>query len=560
MSGRPSENGGSVNEVSEVQRFKEIADLHVSSGHHRKAAFYKRYAAIKSAQKKSLSDWEECYYLLLDSLDGYKLTLDPIEYEKRIMERQIGWTGIHVQLLCDLTRSSIEMKNEQLAIRHLSFLLQCLSEVLSLKERAEFSRQLELLGTRCGEGGPVNLTLENGSTIPSVNLTKFPLVTMIKIQSLFAPLKPVKMNSQSMDLLSNSHSSPFIFTPIQIGRPFPRRKSLSSSLVQNLAFKWIQGESCQVTIQVSNHLPIELQVNHISLITDGIPFQTYPTSLTLPAESGPFPIQLTGTPLSSGKLDILGYSTHVLGVKSDCRWQHLPCSAKMELPHKFVIDVIPPLPLIEISAPSLPKSDTFSSIITDSDFIVSNVGVTLYAGQSKSFTVKVKNQSPNNDAIEIISIKLITKLKSDVEKSLIQWDEEDVKKNLPLKAQSSFDLNVTVYGVCDFLLSSKQRSSSIHRLKPNLLAGTSSPVPPRASSLTGSPHHGPEKSSSKRHQILGSTLANFLAELQVGGGSTNKPKYDILASSNLDEFQSQVRERKPFVHLNLIGSTFLLDR
>lgn len=540
MSAKPSDTGD-VGEVSEVERMKEIAALYINSGSPRKAAFYRRYAAIKAAQKKSVSDWQECYYLLIDSLQGYKLTLDPIEYEKRIMDRQIGWTGIHVQLLCDLTRSSIEMKCEQLAIRHLSFLLQCLSEVLTPRERIDFSKQLESLGSKCGEGGPVNLTLDNGFTIPSVNLTKFPLATMIKIQSLFAPLKPVKRNSQSIDNSSaNLHSSPFIFTPIQMGRSFPRRKSLSSSLVQTLAFKWIQGESCQVTIQVSNHLPIELQVNHISLITDGIPFQTYPTSLTLPAESGPFPIQLTGTPLSFGKLEILGYSTHVLGVKSDCRWQNLPCSAKMELPLKFVIDVIPPLPLIEISAPSLTKSDTFSSIITDSDFIVSNVAITLYAGQSKNFTVKVTNQSPNNDTIQVMSVKLITKLKKDVEKCLIQWDENEIKKNLPLQANSSFDLNVTVYGVNDFLLSSKQKSSSINRSKPGLLAGTSSPVPLRASSLTGSPHRVREKNLTKRHQILGSTLANFLAELQVGGGTTNKPKYDILSSSNLDEFQSQV--------------------
>ncbi|XP_074600662.1 trafficking protein particle complex subunit brun [Brevipalpus obovatus] len=539
-----AQNTTSVNvsgEGSEVIRLKEIASLYAKSGLQRRAAFYRRYAAIKAAQRKGVSDWEECYYLLIESLTGYRLTLDPLEYEKRVQERQIGWTGIHVQLLRDLTRSAIEMRCEQLAIRHLSFLLQCLSEVLTPKERVEFSGQLEFLGSRGSEGAPVNLNLENGYTIPSVNLTKFPLVTMIKIQDLYTSLRPMKIKASERDGLSAaSIASPFIFTPIRMGSVFPRRKSLSSTLVQNLAFKWIQGESCQVTLQIANTLPIELQVNHISLVTDGLPFQTYPTSLTLPADSGPYQIQLTGTPLSSGKLEILGYSTHVLGVKSDCRWPNLPCSAKMELPQKFVVEVIPPLPLIAITTPGLPKSDTFSSIMTDANVVISNCSLSLYAGQSKDFIVKVTNHSPNNEPIESISLKLVTKLGKEVEKSLIKWDPEELSKNLPLQPHTSFEFTITVHGVSDFLLSSRQQTSS-SKVGRNMPTGTLSPLPPRASSLTGSPHHHPEPSSAKRHHILGSALANFLSELQVGGGS-NKSKYDILASSNLDEFQSQTLE------------------
>ncbi|XP_015791675.2 protein brunelleschi [Tetranychus urticae] len=523
-----------------------------NKGSHRQAAFYRRCSALEAARE---SDWEKCYYLLIESLSGYGLTLDPIEYEKRISERRMGWAGIHVQVLSDLVRSATEMGCEQLAIRHLSFLLQCFCEILTRQEKSDFARELESLGSKCGEGAPVNLTLDNGFTIPSVNLTKFPMVSSLKIQNLFASLRPVKLKPKSMDnLIPTSASSPFIFTPIQMSRPSSRRRSLTSPAVQNMDFKWIQGETCQITLQVSNYLPVELQVNHIALLTDGVAFQTYPTSLTLPAESGPFPIQLTGTPLNSGKLDILGYSTHVLGVKSDCRWPHLPNSSRLKLPAKYVVEVIPPLPLIDISAPDLPKSDTFTSLTTDNNAIMSNVSLTIYAGQTKTCSIKVTNNSPNNDVIEIISVKMISKLVKDIETNLVTWNDNDLNNCLPLPAQSSFDFDIKVYGISDFLSPSTKKRASSFKVKSASVSGTSSPVPNIANitntnSLTGSPHHHPssntagDSGSSKRSHILGSALANFLSELQVGSSNSNiKRKYDLVNSINLEEYQPRVIE------------------
>lgn len=42
------------------------------------------------------------------------------------------------------------------------------------------------------------------------------------------------------------------------------------------------------------------------LLPDGIAFETFPASLSLPAESGPYPVNLLGTPRSAGELIILG--------------------------------------------------------------------------------------------------------------------------------------------------------------------------------------------------------------------------------------------------------------
>ena len=43
-----------------------------------------------------------------------------------------------------------------------------------------------------------------------------------------------------------------------------------------------------------------------SLLCEGVDYECYPTSLSLPAESGPFPVKVMGTPKSAGKLTIHG--------------------------------------------------------------------------------------------------------------------------------------------------------------------------------------------------------------------------------------------------------------
>ena len=42
------------------------------------------------------------------------------------------------------------------------------------------------------------------------------------------------------------------------------------------------------------------------LMTEGTEFESYPTSLTLPAESGPFPVKIMGLPKKPGQLTVIG--------------------------------------------------------------------------------------------------------------------------------------------------------------------------------------------------------------------------------------------------------------
>lgn len=46
------------------------------------------------------------------------------------------------------------------------------------------------------------------------------------------------------------------------------------------------------------------------LLTDGIVFESIPSSLSLPGESGPHPVNLAGIPKEVGELHILGKFGH----------------------------------------------------------------------------------------------------------------------------------------------------------------------------------------------------------------------------------------------------------
>ncbi|RWS10654.1 trafficking protein particle complex subunit 9-like isoform X1 [Dinothrombium tinctorium] len=522
----------------QIKRLSVIAELYSDIGYHRKAAFYKRFAALKAVSiNVNQPNWEQCYNLLLPSLEGYQLTLDPIEYDRRIKEHNFGWTGIHLQLLQELVTTAKRMNCEQISMRHLSFLLHSLFEFLTPNQRRDFAKQLETLSTNCGEGAPVPLTLENGIIIPSVNLTKFPLVTSFKVQNLSPQTRPIKLKAKHRESVS---SSPFIFTPLQFSRPSSaRRKSLNSPTSKTLDFKWAEGENCQVLLQVYNYLPIELHVSHMSLMTDGIAFETYPTSLTLPPESGPFPVQLTGTPRASGKLDILGYTTHVLGVKNNCKLKDLTNAKKMKFPHIYTIEVVPHLPLLEIACNQLLKANhNLKSLNSDSLAIASSVNISLFAGESKTFAVTVTNKSVNNELIEILSISLQTKLTKEAEKALINWDEEVIQNNLPLPPNESFNFEITVHGVSDFVHKIQKRKLSSSQLRPRKSSGTSTPM--QHSNYSSPLHHA------KRNQqnLLGTALANFISDLQNGSNSSSSTKSKQVVSeqaivSSLDEFMAK---------------------
>lgn len=82
------------------------------------------------------------------------------------------------------------------------------------------------------------------------------------------------------------------------------------------------------------------------LLTSGIVFESVPETVVLPPDI-PTSIILSGWARESGELELSGYSTHALGVKSNCRLRYLPMT--FNIPSFYKLDIVPSLPLLEVS-------------------------------------------------------------------------------------------------------------------------------------------------------------------------------------------------------------------
>lgn len=58
-----------------------LSKLYTNIGFHRKASFYRRLTATRYVSARNpQTNWDQCYQLMLQSLPGYNLSLDPNEY------------------------------------------------------------------------------------------------------------------------------------------------------------------------------------------------------------------------------------------------------------------------------------------------------------------------------------------------------------------------------------------------------------------------------------------------------------------------------------------------
>ncbi|KAI4902966.1 hypothetical protein NFI96_012729, partial [Prochilodus magdalenae] len=76
-------NLGQLSEEEKIQRYSVLSELYELIGFHRKSAFFKRVAAMQCVAP-TIPDpgWKACYRLLLETLPGYSLSLDPKDFSK----------------------------------------------------------------------------------------------------------------------------------------------------------------------------------------------------------------------------------------------------------------------------------------------------------------------------------------------------------------------------------------------------------------------------------------------------------------------------------------------
>ena len=69
----------------------------------------------------------------------------------------------------------------------------------------------------------------------------------------------------------------------------------------------------EVVVQLVNPVPVDLKVPNMSLLTEGVPVEVFPSQLSLAPQSGHYTLNLLVTPQEAGQLRILGYTHTVLG-------------------------------------------------------------------------------------------------------------------------------------------------------------------------------------------------------------------------------------------------------
>uniref|UniRef100_A0A8C7V8B1 Trafficking protein particle complex subunit 9 n=1 Tax=Oncorhynchus mykiss TaxID=8022 RepID=A0A8C7V8B1_ONCMY len=198
-------NLGQLSEEEKIQRYSILSELYHLIGFHRKSAFFKRVAAMQCvAPTIPEPGWRACYKLLLETLPGYSLSLDPKDFSKGSHR---GWAAVQMRLLHELVYASRRMGNPGLSVRHLSFLLQTMLDFLS----------------------------DQGHT--HILVLIFVCVFHVHLYTLAAQI-------------CNASASP--------GLRFTRMHCSTSS-----EFQWVQGEVCEVQLMVYNPMPFELRVEHM---------------------------------------------------------------------------------------------------------------------------------------------------------------------------------------------------------------------------------------------------------------------------------------------------------
>lgn len=421
-----------MSEQQRVRRFEVLTDLYQKIGYNRKAAFCQRLAAWRHvAVSNTNPDWGQSYRLMLESFSGHKLSLEPLE----VQENNTGWPVLQIDLLQQMVGTARRLGQSALATRHMTFLLQTMWKHLSSHDQKEMALQLQNLSAQC-EGAPVPLVLENGTVIPPANLTDLPLCSQVLAKDLPSHLRPLKIAVAKVD------SGPFLFTPIHFSS-MDRRQAKDDS---KIPFNWIQHDVCEVNLKLTNPLPFELPVTDIRLLTTGVVFEAFPQTVML-QPNVLTTVALHGTPIEKGELDIQGYSTHTLGVKSNCRLKNMLHRKLRNLPSHYQVNVIPALPKLELKT-SLPPTATFSGM-PNADCVTTSASITLYNGERGECIVTLTNTS--SILIEYIDANFHSNMDANLQNRIFQLASDDITSKLPIKPNESIDFKLTIYGEADFL-------------------------------------------------------------------------------------------------------------
>ena len=422
-----------MNDAEKIARFLALSDLYDQIGFTRKSAFFKRVAAMRCvAPQNPHHDWTACYKLMLSAVPGYSVSLTSSTAPSH------GWPALQVQLLQELVGTSRKMGAHSASTRHMTFLLEHMFPVLSPSERQDFSAQLSVLSSRAGSA-PLPITLEGGTILPPVPMYSIPTVTKFSPLPLSPHLTPYPRRVDQVQ------SGPFLFTPIQ---NFGGGSARSSGRAKAQSVTWVAGDVAEVVVQLVNPVPVDLKVPNMSLLTEGVPVEVFPSQLSLAPQSGHYTLNLLVTPQEAGQLRILGYTHTVLGmfilvmaniiiyilagVQSVCPLSGVPNSTT----DAALVTVIP----------SLPQVSTLLEVMVGSDWVSATSPLTLYSGQTVKLRLTVNNVGKEN--VGELNVECLVGEGSGPPPQ-VQVDTVALASLLPLPPGSSLTVGVELTGVAD---------------------------------------------------------------------------------------------------------------
>ncbi|XP_035765590.1 trafficking protein particle complex subunit 9-like [Neolamprologus brichardi] len=108
-------NLGQLSEEEKIQRYSILSELYELIGFHRKSAFFKRVAAMQCvAPTIPEPGWRACYKLLLETLPGYSLSLDPKDFSKGLKPPDNKAPVIHKPFHHDKSGEQVELTEGKL--------------------------------------------------------------------------------------------------------------------------------------------------------------------------------------------------------------------------------------------------------------------------------------------------------------------------------------------------------------------------------------------------------------------------------------------------------------
>ncbi|XP_071952255.1 trafficking protein particle complex subunit 9-like [Antedon mediterranea] len=425
-----------LSDSEKVERYSALSHLFSEIGFKRKASFFKRVAAMQCVSPNNPSPaWGHCHSMLLETLKGFRITLEPREF---MSNKTNGWPDLQQRIMQELVFTARKMGKAEIAIRYMCFILHCLSDHLTTLEKRELAAMLESYTSKVPSPTD-SISLDNGLLLPPVPFTKFPSLRSFKLVRLSPHLDPVHILVESPSCKSPVFKSPFIYSPLQ---SMNRNKKLPPTKV---AFKWVAEEMCEVELKFYNPLPFELRVANLGFLAEGVEFDPTPAAIVLPAESGPHLVSIMGTPKKMGTLKITGYTTHVMGVKSNCR---LPLIPSIKEPY-YEVEVVPSLPRLKVTT-SLPKAASTLSLKPETKKVSVASSVSLLEGESLSCQVTLSNTG--KAPVETATLELMNL--DSVPKDCFTWSEENIETQLPLATGGKLLFTIYIKAIGDFLLKS----------------------------------------------------------------------------------------------------------